>query len=138
MFDAECPVQSAWWLLLPVCAGEGSWQAGTLRLPRADDAGRAFPASFPALGDAGGAARSSSLSPLSCLGFCAAGVAWNSTITGGDSQRGSASGGVGRRDPSHPGFSGLSAEAALVALPGFVKNVNISSEILASQCVPLY
>lgn len=124
MFDEECPVHGAWCLLLPVCAGESSWQAGTLLLPRADNAGRTFPASFPALANAGRAAGSSSLSPLSCLGFCGAGVAWHSTITGGDSQCGSASGGVGRRDPgSHPGFSGLYAEAALVAahsvFPGF-------------------
>lgn len=45
---------------------------------------------------------------------------------------------VGRRDPSHPGVSGAALVAAHSVFLAFVKNTNISSEILASQCIPLY
>lgn len=77
MSDKGCPVKSVWCLLLPVCAGaELSCHMRTLPLPGADNTGKTFLVSFPALGDAGGADGNSSLSlPLSCLGFCVAGVA---------------------------------------------------------------
>lgn len=45
---------------------------------------------------------------------------------------------VGRRDPSHPGISGAALVAAHSVFLVFVKNINISSEILVSQCIPLY